>query len=127
MPPPYPPPQAGEGIGKEGRKKGEAAYPRRENKEQGRRSVVSLVSLCDGRRYPTVLRLTCDSGRADRCARLRYRKNKLSGEIVMDLLADRGRLVSLDELNTTQLLAHARKQAVQRNLDDILVADVDSH
>jgi predicted TIM-barrel fold metal-dependent hydrolase len=45
----------------------------------------------------------------------------------MDLLADRGRLVSLDELNTSQLLAHARKQAVQRNLDDILVADVDSH
>jgi hypothetical protein len=45
----------------------------------------------------------------------------------MDLLADRGRLVSLEELNTTQLLAHARKQAVQRNLDDILIADVDSH
>src|SRR5690242_6558767 len=45
----------------------------------------------------------------------------------MDLLADRGRLVSLEELNTTQLLSHARKQAVQRNLDDILVADVDSH
>jgi uncharacterized protein len=45
----------------------------------------------------------------------------------MDLLADRGRLVSLDELNTTQLLAHARKQAVQRKLDDILIADVDSH
>ena len=45
----------------------------------------------------------------------------------MDLLADRGRLVSLDELNTTQLLAHARKQAVQRKFDDILIADVDSH
>ena len=45
----------------------------------------------------------------------------------MDLLADRGRLVSLEELNTTQLLAHARKQAVQRKLDDILIADVDSH
>ena len=45
----------------------------------------------------------------------------------MDLLADRGRRVSLEELNTTQLLAHARKQAVQRKLDDILIADVDSH
>ena len=36
----------------------------------------------------------------------------------MDLLAERGRRVSVDELNTTRLLAHARKQAVQRNLDD---------
>src|SRR5262245_43536518 len=45
----------------------------------------------------------------------------------MDLIADRGRRVSVDELNTTQLLRHARKQAVQRNLDDILVVDVDAH
>src|SRR6266702_4589342 len=45
----------------------------------------------------------------------------------MDLLADRGRRVSLEELNTSRLLAHARKQAVQRGLDDILIADIDSH
>jgi uncharacterized protein len=45
----------------------------------------------------------------------------------MDLLAERGRRISVDELNTTRLLAHARKQAVQRNLDDILIVDVDAH
>jgi predicted TIM-barrel fold metal-dependent hydrolase len=45
----------------------------------------------------------------------------------MDLIADRGRRVSLEELNTTRLLAHAKKQAHQRGLDDILIADVDSH
>ena len=45
----------------------------------------------------------------------------------MDLLAERGRRVSVDELNTTRLLAHARKQAVQRKLDDILIVDVDAH
>ena len=32
----------------------------------------------------------------------------------MDLVADRGRRVTIEELNTSQLLAHARKQAVQR-------------
>ena len=45
----------------------------------------------------------------------------------MELLADRGRRVTVDELNTTRLLAHARKQAVQRKLDDILIVDVDGH
>ena len=45
----------------------------------------------------------------------------------MDLLADRGRRVPIEELNTSRLLAHARKQAHERNLDDILIADVDSH
>jgi len=45
----------------------------------------------------------------------------------MDLIADRGRRVTVDELNTTQLLRHARKQAVQRNLDDMLIVDVDAH
>jgi uncharacterized protein len=45
----------------------------------------------------------------------------------MDLIADRGRRVTVDELNTTQLLRHARKQAVQRNLDDVLIVDVDAH
>src|SRR6516164_989225 len=45
----------------------------------------------------------------------------------MDLIADRGRRVTVEELNTTQLLRHARKQAVQRNLDDFLIVDVDAH
>src|SRR5437763_17038181 len=45
----------------------------------------------------------------------------------MDLIADRGRRVSVEELNTSQLLRHARKQAVQRNLDDMTIVDVDAH
>ena len=45
----------------------------------------------------------------------------------MDLIADRGRRVTVDELNTTRLLAHARQQAVQRKLDDVLIVDVDAH
>ena len=45
----------------------------------------------------------------------------------MELISDRSRRVSVDELNTTQLLAHARKQAVQRKFDDMLIVDVDSH
>ena len=45
----------------------------------------------------------------------------------MDLIADRGRRVTVDELNTTQLLRHARKQAVQRNFDDMVIVDVDAH
>jgi uncharacterized protein len=45
----------------------------------------------------------------------------------MDLIADRGRRVTVDELNTTQLLRHARKQAVQRKFDDVLIVDVDAH
>jgi hypothetical protein len=45
----------------------------------------------------------------------------------MDLIADRGRRVTVDELNTTQLLRHARKQAAQRNFDDMLIVDVDAH
>ena len=45
----------------------------------------------------------------------------------MDLIAERGRRVTVDELNTTRLLAHARKQAEQRKLDDILIVDVDAH
>jgi predicted TIM-barrel fold metal-dependent hydrolase len=46
---------------------------------------------------------------------------------VMELIADRGRRVSVDELNTTQLLAHARKQAVERKFDDMVIVDVDAH
>src|SRR5260221_7905640 len=45
----------------------------------------------------------------------------------MDLIADRGRRVSIEELNTTRLLAHARRQADQRHFDDVLIVDVDSH
>jgi uncharacterized protein len=45
----------------------------------------------------------------------------------MGLLGDHGRRVSLEELNTGRLLAHAKKQAIQRNLDDVIVVDVDGH
>ena len=45
----------------------------------------------------------------------------------MDLIADRGRRVTVEELNTTRLLAHARKQAHKRGFDDILIVDVDAH
>ncbi|MGB6751286.1 MAG: amidohydrolase family protein [Xanthobacteraceae bacterium] len=44
----------------------------------------------------------------------------------MDLIADRGRRVTVDELNTSRLLAHARKQAHQRSFDDVLIVDVDA-
>src|SRR4030065_306569 len=37
----------------------------------------------------------------------------------MDLIADRGRRVSVDELNTSRLLAHARKQGEPGKLPDI--------
>jgi hypothetical protein len=45
----------------------------------------------------------------------------------MDLIADRGRRVTIEELNTSRLLSHARKQAAQRNFDDMLIVDVDAH
>src|SRR3712207_8956737 len=45
----------------------------------------------------------------------------------MELIADRGRRVSVDELNTTRLLAHATQQAQKRNFDDMVIVDVDSH
>ena len=45
----------------------------------------------------------------------------------MDLVSDRGRRITVDELNTTQLLAHARKEAIKRNFDDMLIVDVDAH
>ncbi len=45
----------------------------------------------------------------------------------MDLIADRGRRVTVEELNTSRLLAHARKQAVQRKFDDMMIVDVDAH
>jgi predicted TIM-barrel fold metal-dependent hydrolase len=43
------------------------------------------------------------------------------------LVSDRTRRISVDELNTSQLLAHARKQAVRRKFDDICIVDVDAH
>ncbi len=45
----------------------------------------------------------------------------------MEMLAERGRRVTVDELNTSKLLAHARKQAVQRKYDDMLIVDCDAH
>src|SRR5262245_34163115 len=57
----------------------------------------------------------------------RDRHRRLPLEELMDLLADRGRRVSLEELNTSRLLAHARQQAVKRGLDDVLIVDVDGH
>ena len=35
----------------------------------------------------------------------------------MQLLAERGRRISVDELNTTRLLAHARKQSRHDRID----------
>ncbi|MPZ41427.1 MAG: amidohydrolase family protein [Rhizobiales bacterium] len=45
----------------------------------------------------------------------------------MELIAERGRRVTVEELNTTRLLAHAKKQAQQRKFDDMLIVDVDAH
>jgi predicted TIM-barrel fold metal-dependent hydrolase len=45
----------------------------------------------------------------------------------MDLIADRGRRVQVDELNTSKLLAHAAKQTRDKGFDDVLVIDVDAH
>lgn len=45
----------------------------------------------------------------------------------MELISDGDRRISVEELNTTKLLAHARQQANQRNFDDILIVDVDAH
>lgn len=45
----------------------------------------------------------------------------------MQLVSDNGRRVTVEELNTSKLLAHARHQAKQRKLEDVLIIDVDSH
>jgi len=45
----------------------------------------------------------------------------------MDLVVDHGRRISVEELNTTKLLAHAAQQARKRKYDDFLIVDVDSH
>ena len=64
----------------------------------------------------------------DRALETRSQQTKKTiGDEPMDLIADRGRRVTVDELNTTRLLAHARKQAVQRKFDDMLIVDVDAH
>ena len=45
----------------------------------------------------------------------------------MDLIADRGRRVTVEELNTTQLLRHAKRQADERKFEDVLIVDCDAH
>ncbi|HEU5276982.1 MAG TPA: amidohydrolase family protein [Xanthobacteraceae bacterium] len=45
----------------------------------------------------------------------------------MDLQSDRGRRVTVDELNTSRLLAHAAQQAHKRKFDEMLIVDVDAH
>ena len=45
----------------------------------------------------------------------------------MDLIADRGRRVTVEELNTTKLLAHAAEQAKQRKFEDMCIIDSDAH
>lgn len=45
----------------------------------------------------------------------------------MELISDGERRISVEELNTTKLLAHARQQADQRKFDDMLIVDVDAH
>jgi predicted TIM-barrel fold metal-dependent hydrolase len=45
----------------------------------------------------------------------------------MELISDGDRRVSVEELNTTKLLAHAAQQAQQRKFDDIMIVDVDAH
>jgi predicted TIM-barrel fold metal-dependent hydrolase len=45
----------------------------------------------------------------------------------VELISDNERRVSIEELDTSSILKHAREQAVRRNLDDMLIVDVDSH
>ncbi|HEX9461873.1 MAG TPA: amidohydrolase family protein [Alphaproteobacteria bacterium] len=45
----------------------------------------------------------------------------------MDLITDHGRRISIEELNTSKLLAHAAQQARKRKYDDFTIVDVDSH
>ncbi len=45
----------------------------------------------------------------------------------MELMSDRGRRITVDELNTSRLLSHARQQAHKRKFDDMLIVDVDAH
>jgi predicted TIM-barrel fold metal-dependent hydrolase len=45
----------------------------------------------------------------------------------MDLIADRGRRVTVEELNTSKLLAHAAEQARARKYDEMMIVDCDAH
>jgi uncharacterized protein len=45
----------------------------------------------------------------------------------MELVSDRDRRISIEDLNTSQLLAHATRQAHQRKFDDLVIVDVDAH
>ena len=45
----------------------------------------------------------------------------------MDVFVDNDRRISIEDLDTAKILAHARKQADQRGFDDMLIVDVDSH
>jgi len=45
----------------------------------------------------------------------------------MELVSDRDRRISIADLNTSQLLAHATRQAHQRKLDQMMIVDVDAH
>ncbi|MDP4593418.1 MAG: amidohydrolase [Beijerinckiaceae bacterium] len=45
----------------------------------------------------------------------------------MQLIADNGRRVDVEELNTSKLLAHAKQQADKRKFEDVMIVDVDSH
>ena len=43
------------------------------------------------------------------------------------LVAEHGRMVSVEERNTTKLLAHANQQAIKRKYDEMLIIDCDAH
>jgi CMP-N-acetylneuraminic acid synthetase len=43
----------------------------------------------------------------------------------MELVSDRDRRISIEDLNTCQLLAHATRQARQCKFDDLVIVDID--
>lgn len=45
----------------------------------------------------------------------------------MDLIAERGRRVSVEALNTIKLLAHVAEQTRDRRFDDVMIVDRDAH
>jgi hypothetical protein len=45
----------------------------------------------------------------------------------MELIAEHGRKVPIEDVNTTRQLAHAAQQAQKRKYEDMLIVDVDSH
>jgi len=46
---------------------------------------------------------------------------------MVELVSDNERRVSIEELDTSRILAPARQQATQRKFDDMVIVDVDSH